>query len=227
MKRYIIGLIAVACIIWTSPPRAFSESDKAAQRPAIFGRVITAPTNSTDLYPYYSVNQDGDGLGEELPSSIMYFKKGSKEYSTSMTVTDLSLCKRPIETKICQSFVNTITEKPPRLGTDISDTRIGGAGSVTVYLTPIEAVAFDGVDIATAFIAINTQDPPLGEIALYIYARKGTNLIELRTPVKNCAGQLKPDESDVSFYQRCVSKHVIAEARSKAKELTKLFKLNK
>lgn len=225
MKRYIIGLITVVCIISTSQPRAFSENDKNAERPAMFDSVITAPANSADLYPDYSVNQDGDGLGEELPSSIMYFKKGSKEYSTSMTVTDLSLCKRAIETKICQSFVKTITEKPPRLGTDISNTRIGGAGSETVYLTPIESVAFDGVDIATAFIAINTQDPPLGEIALYIYAKRGTNLIELRTPVKNSAGRVNPAESDISFYQRCVSKQVIAEANSKAKQLTALFKL--
>jgi hypothetical protein len=144
-----------------------------------------------------------------------------------MAVTDLSLCKRPLETDICQSFINTIVEKSPRLGTDISKTRIGDAGSVTVFLTNMESVKLDGVDIAKAFIGITTQDPPRGEIVLFIYAKKGTNLIEFRTPVKECAGQVKPDESDVSFYQRCVSKHVITEASSKAKKLTTLFKLNK
>ncbi len=98
---------------------------------------------------------------------------------------------------------------------------------MTVFLTNIESVKLDGVDIAKAFIGLTTQDPPRGEIVLFIYAKKGTNLIEFRTPVKECAGQVTLHESDVSFYQRCVSKLVIAEASSKAKQLTKLFKLNK
>jgi hypothetical protein len=226
MKRYCLWLVVLVCFFSFSEAGA-SEIEITAERPAIFDSIKTAPTNSLDLTPYYSVNRDGDGLGEELPSSIMYFKKGSKEYSTSMAVTDLSLCKRPIETEICQSFIKTIVGKPPLLGTDISNTRIGDAGAVTIFLTPIESVELDGVDIATAFIGISTQDPPRGEIVLLIYARRGTNLIELRTHVRDCAGQVKPNESDLSFYKHCVSKKVIAEASSKAKQLTKLFKLNK
>lgn len=98
---------------------------------------------------------------------------------------------------------------------------------MTVFLTSIEADKLDGVDIAKTFIGITTQDPPHGEIVLFIYAKNGTNLIEFRTPVKKCAEQVKLNESDVSFYQRCVSNHVITEASSKAKQLIKFFKLNK
>ncbi len=124
MNRYsVCWLIAFACFFLTFESGA-SDIEKSAEKPAIFDSIKTAPTNSLDLSPYYSVNQDGDGLGEELPSSIMYFKKGAKEYSTSMAVTDLSLCKRPLETDICQSFINTIVDKSPRLGTDISKTRM-------------------------------------------------------------------------------------------------------
>lgn len=111
MNRYGVWcFIALISFFLTSESEA-SDLETTAKRPAIFDSIKTAPTNSLNLTPYYSVNQDGDGLGEELPSSIMYFKKGSKEYSTSMTITDLSLCKRPLEAEICQSFINTIVEK--------------------------------------------------------------------------------------------------------------------
>lgn len=225
MRRYVLWLFGWICVFSISQLGA-SELDKNSERPALFDRIKTAPASSKDLTPYYSVNKDGDGLGEELPSSIIYFKKGSKEYSTSMTVTDISLCKRPIESKICQAFIKTITKTSPPLGTDISNTRIGGADYVTVFLTTINPVELSGVDNAMAFISIDTQDPPLGDIVIYIYAKKGTNLIQLTTHVEECPAHLKPNESDISFYKRCVSKKIIADANAEANRLIKLFKLN-
>lgn len=204
------------------------QGNAAEKPPALFDSIKTAPENETSFTPTFSVNHDGDGEGEELPASIIYSKKDSDDFGTSMTVTDFSLCKRPVEKKICQAFVKMISDAPPTLGADVTETRIGGAGYGTVFLARVDSVILDGVDSSTAFIGSDSQDPPLGQIVLYVYAKKGTNLIQLSAPVDQCAAEPKPNESDISYYKRCcVSETILKKANAEGKKLTELFRLKR
>ena len=226
MKGYLLPSLVVLVLFMISPARAAELPEGPPPRPAEFSRITTEPANTRDLYPFYSLNQDGDGEGEELPSSISYLQKNVKDFGTSMTVTDLGLCRRPLEAQICRSFTTMITANRPSLGTEITASRIGGAGYVTIFLAPITAGQFPGVDQSTAFLGLDSQDTPQGEIVVYIYGQKGTNLIQLTTPVTRCTAQLQPNESDISFYQRCISPTLLSEAQTKAQQLTTLFRLN-
>ena len=92
--------------------------------------------------------------------------------------------------------------------------------------TSTPSVKFDGVDVFTAFIAGDSQDLPFCDISLYIYAQKGTNLIQLSMKVDRCNPIPEFPLDDVSYYKRfCVNDRIIARAKSVGKELTELFKL--
>jgi len=227
MKLHIYCLIAIACLV-TAFNTGFDvpKANAADQRPVLLDCIRTAPENAESLTSIFNVNHDGDGEGEELPSSIMYFKKDSKDYGTFMTVTDLSLCKRPKEKRICQSFVKMISGASPALGVNVTGTRIGGAGYNTIFLARVDSVKLDGVDSLTAFIGADTQAPPSGEIVLYVYAKKGTNLIQLTAAVGQCSAQPEPNRNAVSYYKRfCVNETILQEAKAKGKMLTELFHL--
>ncbi len=145
-----------------------------------------------------------------------------------MTVTDLRLCKRPVEKEICRAFAGMIAHAPPALGTDITGTRIGGSDYRTVFLAPAGPLEYPGVDRLRVFLGVDSQDLPLGYLTLYVYAKKGSSLIQLTTRVGECSALAKPNESDVAYYRRnCVSKQILQKAKSKGKELTELFRLER
>lgn len=204
-----------------------NKREKNIRQP-LFNVIKTVPANKDNFSEYFIINKYGDGLGEEMPSSIMYFKKNTKDYFTSMAITDLNICNRPIEKNICRSFLKMISNSSPSLGTNITKTRIGGSGYGTIFLKKVESVKFEGVDNFIAFIGADSQDPPSSDIVLYIYAKKGTNLIQLCTPVDKCIAHEETNQSDISFYkQYCVNEKILNDAKSKGKMLTELFRLKK
>jgi len=227
MKRLSLCLAALVFLAAAANIGVGARRAGAAEkRPAQFKSITTAPANEASLTSMFMVNRDGDGEGEELPSSIMYFKKDSKEYGTYMTVTDLSLCRRPLEKKICQSFMKMIAGAPPPPGTEVTGTRIGGAGYVSAFLARVDSIALEGVDSQVAFLAGDSQDPPYGEIVLYIYAKKGTNLIQLAMPIGQLTAMPKPKESEEAYYKRFqVGEDMLEKAKAKGEALAGLFRL--
>jgi hypothetical protein len=198
-------------------------SDTSAPRPALFDPVVTAPANVAALRHSYMINKDGDGLGEELPSSVAYLRKDDQDFSMLMTVTDLSLCIRPLESDICRSFVGLIAGDYPSLGADITETRIGSYGAVNYYLAPVDVPTMKGVDSSRTFLVLTTQDPPRGGLLVLVYAKKGTNIIELSATLEDCDRPVEPGETETAFLASCASPRVRAAAVTKAQELVSLF----
>jgi len=162
-----------------------------------------------------------------MPSTIDYSQTGSHDYGTFMSVTDLSLCQRPSERAICKSFRKMISAAPPPLGADVSESRIGGSGYRTYYLARVDGVKLEGVDAATVFLGGDTQDaPPAGSLSLYVYARRGSNLIQMTTGVGRCTAPPGPNEEDAAYYRRaCTNPTVLARANAAGKRLVELFRL--
>lgn len=171
------------------------------------------------------VSEEGDGEGEELPPQRLFFLD-KKDLFTSMTVTDRRVCVRKEEKAICQAFEAIVDGKLPKLGAEVTGTRIGGAGYVTKFLTVLPGVEYPGVDKVVAFLGSDSQDPPMGNLALYLYARKGTGLVQLTTKVGECPALPKKGESDAAYYRRtCLNEKNVQAAKEKAKELTARFRL--
>lgn len=226
----VLRRLAITCLITLSSVAVAAKPKlKAPERPpAPLDIITTAPANRANLKIHFIENHDGDGLGEEMPSSIMYFTGIKEDLGTSMTVTDLRICKRPAEKEICQAFAKMTSGAPLALGTDVTETRIGGSDYRTVYLAPVAPIDYPGVDRFTAFLGVDSQDLPLGYLVLYVYAKKGTSLIELTTKVGECTALAKPNESDIAYYKRnCVSKETVQKAKTKGKTLTELFRLER
>ncbi len=162
-----------------------------------------------------------------MPSTIDYSLKGSHDYGTFMSVTDLSLCRRPAQRATCESFGKMISAAPPPLGAEVTGSRIGGSGYATFYIARVDGVKLEGVDAATAFVGGDTQDPPAGSsLSLYIYARRGSNLIQLTTGIGRCTGTPRPKEKDAAYYRRaCANRTVLAKATAEGKRLVELFRL--
>jgi hypothetical protein len=222
--------LAITCLITLSSVAvAADRKPQAPERPpAPLDIITTAPANRASLKVHFIENHDGDGEGEEQPSSIMYSTGIKANLGTSMTVTDLRICKRPAEKEICQAFAKMISHAPPALGTDITETRIGGSDYRTVFLAPVASLEYPGVDGFKAFLGVDSQDLPLGYLVLYVYAKKGSSLIQLNTKVGECSALVKPNESDVAYYRRnCVSNQILQKAKSKGKDLTELFRLER
>ena len=195
--------------------------------PAPLDLVTAAPADPA-LKRVFVVNEGGDSEGEEgaeLPSSIMY-SLDDKDFGTFMTVTDLRACKRPSEKAICKAFVDLIAGPPPPLGKEVTETRIGGSGYSTAYLKPISGIDYSGVDRFTAFLGADSQDPPLSGLNLYLYARKGTNLIQLSVSVGKCSPLPKRGESDEAYYRHhCVSDAILEKAKARGKMAAERFRL--
>jgi hypothetical protein len=206
----------------------FAGTGQAADEalPPSFAAIVTAPSDLSGLEMHAVINHDGDGEGEEMPSAKVYFEAESKDFATSMTVTDFSLCKRPAEHALCLAFRNQISAAAPSLSTDITDTRIGGAGYHTLFLARLGGIQLPGADATFAFLAGDTQDGPPSELVLYIYARRGTNLVQVTGPAGRCEGRVRPGESEVAYYQRaCLSESLLARARKAGTKLAKRFRL--
>ena len=201
-------------------------NDSAAALPALFKGIKTAPASMESLRRSFIVNHDGDGEGEDLPATIQYYLKDKKEFGTFMAITNRGLCNRPAEKEICASFVRMISDAPPAMGTDISGTRIGGAGYGTVYLAPLHGFSFAGADAFTAFLGSDSQDPPLGDLVVYVYAQKGSDLIQLATRVASCNAPVQTGQNDVEYYRRhCLGKAVIEKAEAGGRKLADLFRI--
>ena len=204
--------------------RAAEKRPPQEKAPAPLDLVTVAPANP-GLKKVFVVNRDGDGEGEELPSSIMY-SLDDKDLRTFMTVTDLRLCKRPGEKEICKAFVDLIAGPPPPLGKDVMGTRIGGSGYTTAYLKQIGGINYPGVDRFTAFLGADSQDPPLSDLSLYIYAQRGTNLIQISVSVGKCNPLPKRGESDEAHYRsHCVGDAILGRAKDRGKVAAERFRL--
>jgi hypothetical protein len=162
-----------------------------------------------------------------------------------MAVTDLSLCRRPSERAICSAFRAVIAGPLPVLGEDLTDSRIGGVGYRTVFLARVEGVKFAGVDSVVAWLGADSQDPPASEVVLYVYAQRGSNLLQLSGPVGRCATPVpesfwkdSPQEADTAMareklrrrddaYYRsaCVTPEILRRADATGKRLADLFRL--
>lgn len=223
MKRLTIAVILAIAVI---SQRGLCETMASGKIPAQFECIQVAPASTENLNQEFELSESDDEMGEEQPASVVYYIKNTKDYATSMAVTDFSLCKRPDQKSTCQAFNKMISGGPPLIGTDITETRIEGLDFRTVYLTRVASVKFDGVDSFTAFIGGDSQDLPYIDIVLYIYARKGTNLIQLTAPVGECNNHPEPNQSDVSYYKQfCVTPAILEKAKAAGTKLTDLFRL--
>lgn len=85
------------------------------------------------------------------------------------------------------------------------------------------------VDAAAAFLGGDNQDaPPAGQLSLYVYARRGSNLIQLTTGVGACTSPPGPQEKDDAYYRRaCANGQVLARADAAGKRLVELFRLER
>ena len=193
---------------------AKAATNDVAKPPAPLDLITVRPADAS-LKPIYVINKDGDGEGEELPPSILYVPD-EKDLHTSMTITDRRLCKRKDEKAICKAFETMIDGKLPKLGTEVNETRIGGSGYVTTYLAPLTGIDYPGVDRFVAFLGSDSQDPPLGDLVVYLYARKGTALIQLSTKIGECSALPKKGESDEAYYRRnCLGRRTVKAAGEK------------
>ena len=193
--------------------------------PALFKVITVAPAHPERLEALYTENHDGDGEGEELPASVMYVKAGSKEYGTFLTITDSSLCKRPLEKQICQAFSRMVSDGPPAVGADVTGTRIGGSGYTTAFMAKVSSLKLAGVDSSIAFLGADSQDPPRSAVVLYVYAKRGSNLIQLVAPVGKCTGAAPKGTSDAAYYRACVDAKRLAKAEEVGKQVFELFAL--
>ncbi len=181
-------------------------------RPALFNVIHVKPSDRNALRETFQINEDGDGLGEELPPSISYFKKSPKDFSTYLAVTDLSLCRRPREKEICQSFVDLIDGKNRKAEADITGSRIFGSGSTTHFVTALGDVKVEWADSSIAFLAIDWQDLANGPLSLYVYAKKGTNLVQLSRRL-----------SISCFPKKCPEPKKLEIAKAESKKLLETF----
>lgn len=221
----LVALASLLCALASGPPATQGKPRDATPTPAAFPAIKTAPADHRHLSPRLFVHDEGDE-GGEMPTTIDYFQTGSRDYGTFMSVTDLSLCRRPSERAICESFRRMISAAAPPLGADVTETRIGGSGYRTVYLARIDGVKLAGVDAATAFLGGDTQDPPAVSLSIYIYARRGSNLIQVTTGVGHCTAPPRPNEKDAAYYRRaCADPTVLARSSTAGKRLVELFRL--
>ncbi|HVR08318.1 MAG TPA: hypothetical protein VMW75_09740 [Thermoanaerobaculia bacterium] len=225
MKSLSLAFAFLLCSPASGPAATQDKPQVTTPPPAAVAVINTAPADHQRFTASFSSSNEEDEDGNQ-PPTIDYFQKGSRDDGTFMAVTDLSLCRRPSQRATCQSFGKMISAAPPPLGTDITDSRIGGGGYATIFFARVDEVALDGVDAATAFIGGDTQDPPAASATLYIYARRGSNLIQLTTKAGRCTALPRPKEKDVSYYRRaCVNRTVLAKASAAGRRLVELFRL--
>lgn len=130
----------------------------------------------------------------------------------------------------------------PAMGTDITGSRLENSGAATIYLAPVTGVKLAGVDAMVAFLGGDTQSDPPVDPALYIYARRGSSLLELHAPLGPCEfpvpkefwegradGKTLVTEAQVreatnAYYRRsCATPKMLAKARTAAERLAKVY----
>lgn len=221
----LVALASLLCALASGLAPAQDKPRDTTPAPAAFAAVKAAPADLRHLSPIFTVNKEEDE-GGEMPDTIDYYQTGSHDYGTFMSVTDLSLCRRSAQRATCKSFRKMISAAPPPLGAEVTATRIGGSGYATFYLARVDGVKLAGVDAVTAFLGGDTQDPPAGSVHLYIYAQRGSNLIQMTTGVGRCTAPPRPNEKDAAYYRRaCANPSVLAKASAAGKRLVELFRL--
>ncbi len=187
---------------------------------------------------------DPEDEGSEMPPVIYYDQARTKDFGTFLAVTDLSLCQRPSEREICAAFRQMISGPLPATGDDVSNSRIGGVGYATIFIARVDGVQLAGVDRMVAFLGGDTQDGPVTRVVLYIYAQRGSNLLQLTTPAGDCHGAV-PDrfrqapapgatpipeakvraEEDAYYRRACRNEATLRQARAAGSRLVELFRL--
>jgi hypothetical protein len=238
------ALQLVMLLSWAGALQAAAAPAPKAALPPTLAAIKTAPADAERFTRTFD-DQLGDpgDEGSEMPLAVYYSLPS--DVGTFMAVTDLSLCKRPSEREICSAFRAIVEGRPPALGAEVTTSRIGGAGYISVFLARLDGVKLAGADSQAVFLAGDTQDPPGVGLAIYIYAQRGSNLIELSTRVGNCdfpapeslpwtpadgkggsrAEQKQRERVNAYYRQACVSPKIVAKARAAADQLAQSFRL--
>ena len=72
----VIGVLTLSSIIVA----AKLEAQAPEGSPAPLDIITTAPASRASLETYFVENHDGDGEGEEQPSSITYYTKTARDF---------------------------------------------------------------------------------------------------------------------------------------------------
>jgi hypothetical protein len=217
---------------------AVGSSATAPDAAAVLARLTAVPADASRLERRVDVDREEGDEGFEMPPAVYYNR--AHDIGTFLAATDRSLCRRPEEREICDGFLAMIAGRRPPLGTDVSETRIGGVGYATLYLSPVDGVQLHDVDAMMAFLGGDTQDDAPGEIVLYLYARRGSNLVQMTAPVGSCqvpselafigtSGKRKSEEQlrrdELAYYRRVCAGPMVAKARAVAQDLAGVFRL--
>lgn len=233
-----VGHLASTPAVTQGPPLSRQTVPKAPSA------IKTAPADMGPLERIVDIERNPEDEGSERPPAIYYEPARTKDHATFMVVTDLSLCQRPSEREMCAAFRKMISGALPAVGDDISNSRIGGVGYATIFLARVNGVQLAGVDRMVAFIGGDTQDGPVTQVVLYIYAQRGSNLLQLVTPAGDCHGRV-PDrfwqapasgaapipeakvraEEDAYYRRACMNEATLAQARAAGSRLVELFRL--
>ncbi|WP_018610553.1 hypothetical protein [Uliginosibacterium gangwonense] len=221
MKSHTLTHILSLALFAISANQALAAPQDAAL-PFLFQVIKTAPANTEGFTRTSIIYHDGDGEGEELPPSVMYYR-GKDDDWEYMAISNRRLCKRASERKVCRAF-EKFFERQPHLGKEITNTRIAQTGFVSTFLVHVPSVEIPSADRSIAFIGADSQDPPASHLTLYIYARKGTDLIQLAKHFGTCVHQDQEQLSDVAYYRKyCISDKIRAEAEAAGKTLLEHF----
>jgi hypothetical protein len=245
MRTYGPTLVLVTFVGLASSP-AVTQGPPASRQaiPKALSAIKTAPAEMGHLERIVDAERNLEDEGSERPPVIYYDQARPKDLGTFMAVTDLSLCQRPSEREICAAFRKMISGPLPAVGDDISNSRIGGVGYATIFLARVDGVQLAGVDRMVAFIGGDTQDGPVTQVVLYIYAQSGSNLLQLVTSAGHCHGRVpdrflqepapgaKPTpeakvraEEDAYYRRACMNEATLRQARAAGSRLVELFRL--
>jgi hypothetical protein len=222
-----LTLTLTLIVVSTSSPAAAAQEVAAPVPPQM--RVITVAPADPGLRKSVDVNgpEDENEEGGDMPSAIYYYGS-AKDDMSFLAITDESLCRRPSEVAVCAAFHRILSGPPPDLGTEVTGSRIGGAGYGSTFLARLDNLNLPGADRSVAFLAADSQDPPWSGLAVYIYAQRGGNLIELYAGAGNCSAP--PRDSDTRdprpyFRRSCVNRETLAAARAAGQRLLQKFRL--
>jgi hypothetical protein len=230
----------ILCLLASLAAAAHGASEKAL--PPELARIQTVPASMARLSRSADIVREEGDDDADMPISVYY--RPVHDDGSFMVVTDESLCKKPATREICDAFGSMLRGERPAFGDDVTQSRIGGSDYATIYLVPVDGVQLAGVDATMAFLGGDTQsDPPIDPV-VYIYARRGTNLVQMVAPLGPCEVPLpddfwaeppagKPARSDAQFrrdtlayYRRaCASPSMVAKARTAGRALAETYRL--
>src|SRR5579862_410005 len=142
------------------------------------------------------------------------------------------------------AFLQMISGPRPVVDADVTISRLDDSGAATVYLAPVTGVKLAGVDRMVAFLGGDTQSDPPVEPALYIYAQRGSGLLELHAPLGHCEFPVPEEYWESSWHGKplrteadhlaatndyyrhaCFTPRILARARAVGKHLAMVYAL--